>query len=110
MLSADEISNSRTNPYLDGMYSDLSSCLRGTRRFPRSLCSLVPGRESVIPSPFGQGERKAFSRKTSANLTSEITIAEMANNKTMYTEGKAIEIAQSVGIMPKNLGGKRNLG
>ena len=39
-----------------------------------------------------------------------ITIAEMANNKTMYTEGKAIEIAQSVGIMPKNLGGKRNLG
>ena len=28
----------------------------------------------------------------------------------MYTEGKVIEIAQSVGIMPKNLGGKTDLG
>ena len=34
----------------------------------------------------------------------------MANNTTMYTEGKAIEIPQSVGIMPKNLGGKTDLG
>ena len=90
------------------MYSDLSLGVQRTGAFLQPSmrardCYLT---EKACPIALWEiaKHRRTF------HSTSTITILRMANNATMYTEGKVIEIAQSVGIMPKNLGGKTDLG